>query len=214
VNRPLDESSVRIPVGPVSLEGRLVVPGKALGLVIFVHGSGSSRYSPRNVFVAESLRRRRLATLLFDLLTGEEDRTYMNRFNIDLIAGRTAAVTEWIGRQSQVGGLQVGYFGASTGSAAALKAAARAGRRIGAVVSRGGRPDLAMEDLPRVTAPTLLIVGGRDVQVRELNQAAYERLGGEKDLRIVPGAGHLFEEEGALEQVARMAGDWFCRHLA
>jgi putative phosphoribosyl transferase len=209
-----DPHLLSIPAGAVTLEGELIVPEGAGALVIFAHGSGSGRLSPRNRFVAERLRQHGLGTLLLDLLTREEDRVYENRFDIGRITGRIEAVTAWARRQPQLAGLEVGYFGASTGSAAALKAAARERAGVWAVVSRGGRPDLAMEELPRVEAPTLLIVGGEDPQVLELNEEAYARLRCEKELEVVPGAGHLFEEPGALERVAGLAAGWFLRHLA
>lgn len=205
---------VRIPAGPLNLEGELFLPAHAKGLVIFAHGSGSSRHSPRNQRVAKALQQRQIGTLLFDLLTPQEDQTYSTRFNIDLLTERLLQATHWLQQQPQTEGLALGYFGASTGAAAALKAAAALGKKIQAVVSRGGRPDLALEDLPRVTAPTLLIVGGHDPQVLELNQMAYAALRGERKLEVVPGATHLFEEPGTLEEVERLAGDWFEKQLA
>jgi alpha-beta hydrolase superfamily lysophospholipase len=209
-----EENLRKIPVDSVSLEGQLMVPPEAFGLVLFAHGTGSSRLSPRNNFVAEKLRKRGLGTLLFDLLTEEEDRRYENRFDIPLITRRIEEATRWVREQDQAKGLPIGYFGASTGSAAALKAAAdRSAGPIAAVVSRGGRPDMVLADLPRVKAPTLLIVGGKDVQVQELNRRAYDVLPVEKRLEIVPGAGHLFEEPGALEQVSELAAEWLERHL-
>jgi putative phosphoribosyl transferase len=208
---------VRIPVdGAGELEGELGVPRGARTLVAFAHGSGSSRHSRRNQFVAAKLREAGLGTLLFDLLSTEEEevdfQTAHLRFDIPLLAGRLAAATEWIERSPELAGLGVAYFGASTGAAAALVAAARFGSRIESVVSRGGRPDLAGPELGRVQAPTLLVVGGRDEVVIELNREALARLQCEKELRIVPGATHLFEEPGALEEVARLAADWLCRH--
>lgn len=209
-----DPEPIAIPLGPVTLQGDLTIPEGAHGLVLFSHGSGSSRRSPRNRFVAERLQRAGFATLLMDLLTEEEDRTYATRFDIGLLTRRLLGVTRWIGEQPRTAGLPLGYFGASTGAASALWAAAGLGHEIGAVVSRGGRPDLAIDVLDRVAAPTLLIVGGNDFGVIELNQEAYDRLAAVKRLEIVPGATHLFEEPGALEKVADLAADWFARHLA
>jgi putative phosphoribosyl transferase len=203
---------VRIP--PLGLAGTLTHPTGARALVIFAHGSGSSRFSPRNVQVAQALNRRRIATLLFDLLLPEEENDRRNVFDIELLGRRLIHAVNWIIRQPDVGGLPLGLFGASTGAAAALVAASLLGERIGAVVSRGGRPDLAGGLLPQVKAPTLLIVGGADSGVIELNQWALERLGGEKSIEIVPGATHLFPEPGALEAVIELAAAWFERHLA
>lgn len=205
--------SIPIPLGPVTLRGDLVVPEGAPGLVLFSHGSGSSRHSPRNRAVAERLQRSQWATLLVDLLTEEEDRVYANRFNIDLLTDRLLGVTQWAGRHLLTAGLPVGYFGASTGAASALRAAAELGSEIGAVVSRGGRPDLAAAALGRVVSPTLLIVGGRDPEVLELNRLAYRRLAGVKQLEVIPGATHLFEEPGALEEVADLAASWFAMYM-
>jgi dienelactone hydrolase len=200
------------------LEGDLALPPDARGVVLFAHGSGSSRHSPRNRYVAEQLQAAGLATLLVDLLTAEEEiaeaRTRHLRFDIGLLSGRLLGAADWLGARPETRGLAVGYFGASTGAAAALVAAAERADVVGAVVSRGGRPDLAGDALPRVLAPTLLIVGGADVPVIGLNRQALERLGAaEKDLVIVPGASHLFEGPGALEEVARLAAGWFSRHL-
>jgi len=206
------DTTVTIPADGVELEGELVVPEGATGIVVFAHGSGSSRHSPRNNFVAESLRERGLATLLFDLLTEVEDETYETRFDIDLLTERLLAATEWLRERPDTGDLVVGYFGSSTGAAAALRAAARF-EETGAVVSRGGRVDLASDALDRVTAPTLFVVGGRDTQVLELNETAFAALPGEKELEVVEGATHLFEEAGALETVADLAADWFDGHL-
>lgn len=203
------EKEVTMSVNAVSLPGTLALPEKVHGLVIFAHGSGSSRFSPRNRFVAEVLQNAGIGTLLFDLLTSEEDQVYENRFNIDLITERLVKATDWLAQQEEVQGLPFGYFGASTGAAAALKAAARLEGRIKAVVSRGGRPDLAMADLPRVQSPTLLIVGGLDQQVLELNRRALEKLSADKHLEIIPGATHLFEEPGTLAQAANAAAAWF-----
>jgi putative phosphoribosyl transferase len=210
---------VRISVGEAWLYGDLALPADTRGLVLFAHGSGSGRHSSRNRQVAEHLQRAGVATLLFDLLTAKEEQvdihTREHRFDIPLLTGRMQLATEWIARQDGLGRLPIGYFGASTGSAAALIAAARLGARIAAVVSRGGRPDLAgPAALAAVTAPTLLIVGGDDHGVIELNEQAYQRLQCEKRLAIVPGATHLFEEAGALEQVSQMAATWFAAHMA
>ena len=208
---------VSITVGETTLQGDLAVPLDAHGAVLFAHGSGSSRFSPRNRYVAATLQAAGFATLLIDLLTrAEEDvdaRTGHLRFDVELLAERLARATDWVGRQPETRGLALGYFGASTGAAAALLAAAVYGDAIRAVVSRGGRPDLALPALPRVTAPTLLIVGGNDPEVLDLNREALEALGSEKELRVVPGASHLFGEPGALDQVARLARLWFERHL-
>jgi len=207
------EQSVTIPMDADVHEGALIVPPEAKGLVLFAHGSGSGRLSPRNNYVAAVLRESGVATLLFDLLTEKEDRIYENRFDIDLLTQRLQLATEWVMQQAASRQLAIGYFGASTGAAAALKAAAALGSIIRAVVSRGGRPDLALDDLPRVQAPTLLIVGGNDDVVIELNRQAYRELRAEKELKIIPGATHLFEEPGTLEQVAIAAARWFARHL-
>ncbi|MFB6155770.1 MAG: dienelactone hydrolase family protein [Haloferacaceae archaeon] len=209
----MDENIVEIPVDGVTLEGDLRVPAGATGLVVFAHGSGSSRKSPRNNFVAETLRERRLGTLLFDLLTEEEDRVYENRFDIARLTDRLVAVTEWVSDRGDLADLHVGYFGSSTGAAAALRAAGRLGDEVGAVVSRGGRVDLASESLGAVTAPSLFVVGGDDEQVLELNREAYEQLTCERELSVVAGAGHLFEGPGELEEVAGLAADWFEDHL-
>jgi dienelactone hydrolase len=207
------EQPVTIPMDADVHEGALIVPPGAKGLVLFAHGSGSGRLSPRNNYVASVLRDSGVATLLFDLLTEKEDRIYANRFDIDLLTQRLQLATEWVKQQAATRHLAIGYFGASTGAAAALKAAAALGPVIHAVVSRGGRPDLALDDLPRVQAPTLLIVGGNDDVVIELNRQAYRELRAEKELRIIPGATHLFEEPGTLEQAASAAAHWFQRHL-
>jgi putative phosphoribosyl transferase len=195
------------------LAGDLRLPEPAAGLVVFAHGSGSSRLSPRNRQVAEALNQSGFATLLFDLLTPEEELDRANVFDIELLAERLQAVTEWVGAEADLSDLPIGYFGASTGAAAALRAAARLGRGIDAVVSRGGRPDLAAESLEAVVSPTLLIVGGADWQVLELNEGAAKLLRCEHEVAVVPGATHLFEEPGALERVAELAADWFSRHL-
>ncbi len=209
--------TVQIPAGAVSLDGDLEIPSGAAGLVLFAHGSGSSRYSPRNQFVARVLRDAGNGTLLFDLLTQDEEDedaiTGQLRFDIRLLAGRLAAATQWVSSHAGARQLRLGYFGSSTGGAAALQAAAALGSGIGAVVSRGGRADLAGESLPLVTAPTLLIVGERDEDVLRLNESALARLTCEKELAVVPGATHLFHEPGALEEVARLAANWFRDHL-
>jgi pimeloyl-ACP methyl ester carboxylesterase len=203
-----------IPIGPTRLPGSLQFPaGPALGLVIFAHGSGSGRRSPRNRYVADELNRRGFATLLFDLLTEDESFDRANVFDIPLLARRLGEAIDWQRTHQPVAALPTGLFGASTGAAAALVAAADAPERVVAVVSRGGRPDLADAALPRVRAPTLLIVGGADVDVLELNRRAAAQLTCEHALRIVPGATHLFEERGALDLVATVAGEWFAEHM-
>lgn len=205
---------VQIQIQNVQLNGNMAVPNSASGLIIFAHGSGSGRFSPRNKFVAEKMNGRGFATLLFDLLTEEEEKKYQTRFDIDLLTERLIGATKWCMENTEVGSnVHIGYFGVSTGSAAALSAAAYWGTKIGAVVSRGGRPDLALEELDLVEAPTLLIVGGDDKEVIDLNRKAYMKLGCVKKMEIIPGAGHLFEEEGALEKVAELAGSWFEKHL-
>lgn len=206
------EQLVKIPVDSVTLEGMLVVPAKAEGMVLFAHGSGSSRHSPRNNFVAKVLREAGIGTLLIDLLTEREDAVYKTRFDINLLTDRLTAATKWLREQPQTKKLKIGYFGASTGAAAALESAAL-DPKIAAVVSRGGRPDMAGPVLGRVKAPTLLIVGGNDDVVIELNRQAYALLRGKKELVIVPGATHLFEEPGTLEEVARLAAVWFKRYF-
>jgi dienelactone hydrolase len=207
----------RIPARSVVLEGEVQVGEGSRGIVLFAHGSGSSRHSPRNQFVARSLRDAGLATLLFDLLTRQEEAvdlaTRHFRFDIGLLAERLVDASRWVRSRPETRELSMGYFGASTGGGAALVAAAELGSEIGAVVSRGGRPDLAGDALTRVKSPTLLIVGGLDEPVIKMNEEALARLRCEKELRIVPGATHLFEEHGALEEVARLAGEWFGRHL-
>ncbi|MEU6810800.1 phosphoribosyltransferase family protein [Streptomyces sp. NPDC046831] len=208
------DREVRIPAGPVRLEGRLTVPAGAVGVVLFAHGSGSSRHSPRNGFVAAGLNRAGLGTLLFDLLTEEEERDRANVFDTGLLAQRLAGATGWLRAQPGTAQLAVGYFGASTGAAAALWAAAEPDTHVAAVVSRGGRPDLAGPRLPEVTAPTLLVVGGADTTVLDLNRWAQARLRCENRLAVVPGASHLFEEPGALETVTDLARDWFTDHMA
>ena len=208
---------VFIPSRSLQLEGELMIPEKATGLVLFAHGSGSSQHSPRNRFVAKTLNKAAIGTLLFDLLTKEEEEedrfTGHLRFNINLLAERLVNATEWMMDQENLKRYPVGYFGSSTGAAAALVAAAKLKAQIAAVVSRGGRPDLAGAALPLVYAPTLLIIGSLDVPVIELNQDAYRLLRGEKKIEIVTGATHLFEESGTLEEVARLAADWFRQHF-
>lgn len=212
-----EERVVRVAVGAVTLEGNMVVPPGARGVVLFAHGSGSSRHSPRNRYVAGVLQEAGLATLLVDLLTQQEEqvdvRTAHLRFDIGMLAERLAGATDWLAQQPETANLRVGYFGASTGGGAALVAAAERPEAVGAVVSRGGRPDLAGPALSRVSAPTLLLVGGNDPIVIELNEQAKARMQGEVQLTIVPGASHLFEERGTLEEVARLARDWFLRYL-
>lgn len=210
-----DETNIvtDIPVEGATLEGELVVPTDLAGLVIFAHGSGSSRHSPRNNFVAETLRERGLGTLLFDLLTEGEDQNRENRFDIPLLTNRLVAATEWVRDRPETCDHSIGYFGASTGAAAALRGAAQTDTGIDAVVSRGGRVDMAAEVVDDVTAPTLLIVGSNDESVLELNQEIHDALSGDRDLRIVEGAGHLFEGPGELEEVADHAADWFSMYL-
>ena len=211
------EQPVDVAAGSVRLEGTLGVPAGARSVVVFAHGSGSSRHSPRNRYVAEELRATGLGTLLFDLLTPNEEtmdaRAGELRFDIGLLADRLVGAIDWLAGQQPTRAMRVGLFGASTGGAAALVAAARSPGRVGAVVSRGGRPDLAGEALPAVSAPTLLIVGERDEVVIDLNERAMAQMTAPVNLEIVPGATHLFEEPGALEEVARLAGDWFTRYL-
>jgi putative phosphoribosyl transferase len=208
---------VSIPIGEIALEGDLNIPPRAIGVVVFAHGSGSSRFSSRNRFVASVLEQAGLATLLMDLLTRDEEvvdqLTAHLRFDIELLAERLVAATDWLTGQVDTNQLPIGYFGASTGAAAALVAAAERPEVVKAIVSRGGRPDLAGPALSRVRAPTLLIVGSRDELVIELNRAALKELRSEKRLEIVPGATHLFEEPGTLEEVGRLARDWFVRYL-
>lgn len=210
-------SEVQIHAGRAALSGNLNIPKDANALVLFAHGSGSSRHSPRNQFVARTLNEAGLATLLFDLLTQDEEaadlRTRELRFNIHLLAERLGHATKWAEQQEQTGELRIGYFGSSTGGAAALVAAVDNPQDTGALVSRGGRPDLAGEALSKVQTPTLLIVGGNDDIVIELNEQARDRMHCEVKLEIVPGATHLFEESGALEKVAQLASDWFVKHL-
>ena len=210
-------NEVQIQAGQPVLSGNLIVPENAVALVLFAHGSGSSRHSPRNQFVARTLNHAGLGTLLFDLLTPGEEQidtyTREHRFNIGLLAERLLYATRWARKQKETRDLRIGYFGSSTGGAAALVAAAELPQDIGAVVSRGGRPDLAGDALPKVEAPTLLVVGGNDDIVIELNEMARDQMKCEVKLEIVPGATHLFEEPGALEKVAKLASDWFVHHI-
>ncbi len=207
-------TTVRIPADQVELDGELILPPSTKGVVLFAHGSGSSRFSPRNTYVAEVLQKHGIGTLLFDLLTRREDENYETRFDIALLTRRLLAATAWLQTEPKTQTLKLGYFGASTGAAAALQAAAEKQQKVAAVVSRGGRPDLAGEAaLRRVTAPTLLIVGSADYGVIELNQQAYAAMKCEKKLTLIPGATHLFEEPGTLQQVAHDAAEWFTQHL-
>jgi dienelactone hydrolase len=210
-------SEIQIQAGRAVLSGNLTIPDNAIALVLFAHGSGSSRHSPRNQFVARTLNDAGLGTLLFDLLTPEEEATDVHtrkhRFNIDLLAERLVHTTRWAKQQKETRDLRIGYFGSSTGGAAALVAAATIPQDAGAVVSRGGRPDLAGDALPKVQAPTLLIVGGNDDIVIELNEMSRDQMRCEVKLEIVPGATHLFEEPGALEKVAKLASDWFVNYI-
>ncbi len=204
---------VEISVDSVKLKGDLMVVENAKGIVLFSHGSGSSRLSPRNVFVAEILQKKGFATLLFDLLTEEEDQLYDNRFDINLLTNRLIAATKWVQNFPQTSLLPIGYFGASTGAASALKAAAEIGTPVKAVVSRGGRPDLAIDDLELVITPTLLIIGERDKLVIQLNDQAYQKLRGPRKMVFITNATHLFPEEGKLEEVAQLAAGWFDEYL-
>ena len=210
-------SEVRVRTGHAVVPGNLTIPERAVALVLFAHGSGSSRHSPRNQFVARTLNQAGLGTFLFDLLTPEEEaidlHTLEHRFNISLLAERLEYATKWAAQQEQTRNLRLGYFGSSTGGAAALVAAAELSQQIGAVVSRGGRPDLAGDFLSKVQSPTLLIVGGNDHVVIELNEMARHQMHCEVNLDIIPGATHLFEEPGALEKVAKLASGWFTLHL-
>ncbi len=207
------EKIIHVKDGKAEIEGMLRIPEEPRGLVLFVHGSGSSRFSPRNNFVAQELHRRGLATVLIDLLTREEEEVYMTRFNIDLLVQRLVSVMVWLSRHEETKALPLGLFGSSTGAAAALETAGIEKEKIKAVVSRGGRPDLAEDILPEVACPVLLIVGGNDFGVIDLNRLAYDKLFCEKELKIVPHATHLFEEPGCLEEVARLAGEWFEKYL-
>jgi len=207
------EKLIHVAQAEVDLEGMLKIPPAAQGIVLFAHGSGSSRFSPRNNYVANTLYEAGLATLLIDLLSKQEDEIYQTRFNINLLTTRLSMVVQWLENQPDTKHLPIGLFGSSTGAAAALQVAAALGTEIKAVVSRGGRPDLAMDVLGKVTAPTLFIVGGDDFGVIELNQKAYDNLACVKQFEIVPNATHLFEEPGCLEEVARLAKNWFKTHL-
>ncbi|HEY4627855.1 MAG TPA: dienelactone hydrolase family protein [Flavobacterium sp.] len=204
---------IDIPLTSVILKGDLVIPEKPIGIVIFSHGSGSSRFSSRNRMVAELIQKHNIATFLFDLLTEKEDQIYENRFNIDLLTSRLIETTEWLMEDKNAKGLPIGYFGASTGAASALRAAAYFGESIKAVVSRGGRPDMAITELPMVSAPTLLIVGGLDVPVISMNKMAFDELKSVKEMKIIPGATHLFEEPGKLLEVADLAIAWYKKYL-
>jgi putative phosphoribosyl transferase len=208
-NNLRSEDLIYIPAGKIRLEGSLEIPEGAAGVVLFVHGSGSSRHSPRNGYVAKVLREHGFGTLLMDLLTFEEDLDYEMRFNIDLLSSRLLAATKWLQSQEKTRELPLGYFGASTGAAAAIKTAAALEDQISAIVSRGGRPDLAWLYLEKLQSPVLLIVGGDDDVVIELNQQAYNKIDAVKALEIIPGATHLFEEPGTLESVAELAAAWF-----
>ena len=212
-----NQTEMKIPVGNVEVEGTLTLPPGARGVVLFAHGSGSSRFSPRNQYVAKEFNKAKIGTLLFDLLTAEEEETDVvtaeYRFNIALLAQRLIGATEWLRNDPKTKKFSFGYFGASTGAAAALIAAAKLPRDVAAVVSRGGRPDLAGKYLPSVVVPTLLLVGGLDTEVIELNREAMDQMKSQKKLVIVPGATHLFEEPGTLEEVARLSADWFLRYL-
>lgn len=207
------DKEIRVAVGPASVAGQLTIPPHPKGVIVFAHGSGSSRHSPRNRYVAEILNTAGFATVLFDLLTPEEERNRSNVFDIGLLAHRLIHVTTWLAAQPDTASLPVGYFGASTGAGAALAAAAHPGIKVAAVVSRGGRPDLADGLLRKVEAPTLLIVGGHDEVVLQLNRKAQAAIPAECEVAVVPGATHLFEEPGTLEQVATLARDWFLGHL-
>lgn len=208
---------VIVNAGDVNLEGNLTIPDSAKALVVFVHGSGSSRFSPRNQYVARTLNQAGLATLLFDLLTEDENQidqfTRELRFNIEMLSERTIAAIDWITEQSELSGLPIGLFGASTGAAAALNAASERPKQVATVVSRGGRPDLALQNIAKVKAPTLLLVGGLDFQVIEMNRTAANAMNAECKIAIIEGATHLFEEPGTLEQVAQMAQQWIIKHL-
>jgi dienelactone hydrolase len=209
----MKQLEINIHLKHVTLKGDLIIPEGATGIVVFSHGSGSSRFSTRNKMVAELIQKEKIATLLFDLLTIEEDSDYENRFNVDLLASRLIETTEWLMNYDEAKGLSIGYFGASTGAASALRAAAYFGDTIKAVVSRGGRPDLALSALDQVTAPTLLIVGGMDMPVIEMNKTAYDELHCIKEMKIITGASHLFEEPGKLSEVADFAITWYKKNL-
>lgn len=216
-HNPKEESLVKIPIGEIVLEGNLLIPENARGIVLFAHGSGSGRFSPRNQYVAATLQKAGIATLLIDLLTEEEEALDMEtghlRFDIEFLAERLTGAAEWLRKNARTKKLAIGYFGASTGAGAALIAAARHPNDVYAIVSRGGRPDLAAKFLPKVKAPTLLIVGGNDEPVIQMNKEAMRHLRSLKKLEIIPNATHLFEEPGTLEEVARLATEWFVKHL-
>ena len=205
--------AISIPLKHLTLKANLYTPENAKGLVIFSHGSGSSRFSPRNNFVANILNKKGLATLLLDLLTEREDENYETRFNINLLTSRLIAATKWVQQQRETEQISLGYFGASTGAASAIRAAAFFKDDIKAIVSRGGRPDLALDEISEVTASTLFIVGGKDSAVLELNITAYAKMESEKKFEIIPGASHLFEEAGKLEKVAELSASWFKKWL-
>ncbi|PKH68110.1 hydrolase [Flavobacterium sp. ALD4] len=209
----MKQVEIDIPLTYVTLKGNLIIPEDATAIVVFSHGSGSSRFSTRNRTVAELIQKQKIGTLLFDLLTVEEESVYENRFNIDLLVSRLIETTEWLMSYNEVKDLPIGYFGSSTGAASALRAAAYFGDTIKAVVSRGGRPDLALSALHQVTAPTLLIVGGMDMLVIEMNKTAYDELHCIKEMKIITGASHLFEEPGKLSEVADFAITWYKKHL-
>lgn len=209
----LFHNNVKIRIENKEISGDLIIPELAKSIILFAHGSGSSRLSPRNMFVANEFHKHNIGTFLFDLLTAEEDLVYENRFDIELLTERLIYVTKYIALKKECHRLNIGYYGASTGAASALKAATELPNLIQAVVSRGGRPDLAIDVADKVKAPTLLIVGELDFKVKELNQGFYDKLNCEKKLEIVPGATHLFEEEGALQQVTLLAKKWFKQHL-
>jgi len=207
------ERQVKIPVNLILLNGILNIPENPIGIVIFAHGSGSSRFSPRNSFVAKELQKNGIATLLFDLLTEGEDQVYENRFDVDLLAERLKSVTKWVANEPTTKKLKIGYFGASTGSAAAIKAAAELENKISALVSRGGRVDLAAAEVPNLRTPTLFIVGGNDPEVLEFNEIVFDKTVADKKLIVVSNATHLFEEEGALEEVSKAAAEWFLEYF-
>ena len=209
----MEKLDLDIPLASVTLKGDLIVPENATGIVIFSHGSGSSRFSSRNKMVAELIQQHHIGTFLFDLLTEEEDEINENRFNIDLLSDRLIATTQWLMEQESTKELPIGYFGASTGAASALRAASHFKEKIKAVVSRGGRPDLAISDLPQVTAPTLLIVGSLDTPVISMNKMAFDTIEAPKEMKIVEAATHLFEEPGKLQEVADLAIDWYKKYL-
>lgn len=211
--RIMKTEGIQIPISSVPLKGDLVIPKNAVGIVVFSHGSGSSRFSPRNKLVAELMQQHGIGTLLFDLLTEEEDRNYENRFNIDLLTSRLIETSEWLMKYNEAKELPIGYFGASTGAASAVRAAAYFGKNIKALVSRGGRPDLVLNVLHLVTAPTLLIVGQMDVPVIQMNKQAFDQLKSVKEMKIIPGASHLFEEPGKLMEVAELAVLWYKKFL-